>query len=390
MRKTKNKIQKLLMLCMCTCLLLQCTIMSVSAAVAGRISITVPEATAGEVVTVKVNTVVDAGVTTLKFDVNYDPNLLEFVSAQNTEEVNEGKLTYSNAINRNSLYSGHLAEFTFKTLEPGNAKIEIANYDIKSYTAITWTADSKTLVIKGDGSDTVADTSNEPEETTPTEEETVTEDEIVNSETDEEKETDVAGKIYISETVYISPIKTKPTVTFPERYVETTITIGEDEYPAWQDSQHTDKYIMYANSSESGTNLYSYDSLEKTYQRFELDLSKPVEEPETVESKGLSFWLIVGLGGAAFILFIVVVCLGAKNGKLKDEIDDLEEANEDLKKNLRVAKANAARKKEKEKQKEIEADNWLEEDIEAVVEKSLKESFKNEEDYEVQFIDLDS
>ena len=150
----RRLMKKVIVTMLCMSVMLQFSMTFASAAVQGKVSLSVPNANVGEVVNIKVNTVVDAGVTTVKFTLDYDPNLLEFVSAQNTQEINEGRLEYSCDVNRNSMYSGHQVDFTFKALDAGDAKLSISSYDIKSYTDIAWTTDAKTMKIAGEGTNT--------------------------------------------------------------------------------------------------------------------------------------------------------------------------------------------------------------------------------------------
>lgn len=378
-------------------MMLQCSVMSTSAAVQGKMSLQVPNASVGEVVNVKVNTVVDAGVTTVKFTLDYDPNLLEFVSAQNTQEINEGRLEYNCDVNRNSMYSGHQVDFTFKTLDAGDAKLAISSYDIKSYTEIAWTTDAKTMKITGGETQAPEST---PEEQAPSQEptendETKTEEQEQEPTVDnnEEVNDDVteSGQIYISENVYITVLKEKPLSSFPsfpERYVETTVKIEGVEYPAWQDSENTDTYLLYAKSSVNGKSLYSYDITEQTYQRFELEIEKDVTEQENknLDFSNITFYISVVLSGLLLIAIVAIICLIAKNKKLDEEVFDLVEENEELEKKLKSTNST----------KKVVHEN-LEEDLESIVEKSLKETMQKEqlikhqqdEDFEVKFIDLD-
>ena len=112
----------------------------------------------------------------------------------------------------------------------------------------------------------------------------------------------------------------------PERYVETTVTVNEQEFTAWQDSEDEDLYILYATSSTGETSLYRYDTLENTYQRF-----TPTETEE--EGSGLekilgifgekAEYVVFGAGAVLLIFVILIIVLSVKLYNRNAELDEL-------------------------------------------------------------------
>ena len=77
-------------------------------------------------------------------------------------------------------------------------------------------------------------------------------------------------QIDISAGNYIMLLKDTSGIKLPDTYKSTTISLSENgpQYPAWQNSDNQEYYVIYALSSNGTKSLYQYDTVEKTYQRF--------------------------------------------------------------------------------------------------------------------------
>ena len=257
-------IRKFTTLLLCMCLAIPCFSMVVSAATHGKIELNDVSCETNEVISVNTKLRVDAGVGTVRLILSYDEDKLEFMGAQNVEELAPGELKYECELNKNSLYSGHSIGFPFKALEKGTTKIEIKEYDIKSSFDIEWTVGFATIKI-GSGVETQTDKKDNIE----VENQNVVDDtKNENMETDGEVNDNVERiEIKISDITTIFLLDESIDVELPKQYVETKISVEDMDYPAWQDTENTGIYILYAECLGEKL-LYQYDSIEDTYQRF--------------------------------------------------------------------------------------------------------------------------
>ena len=120
-------------------------------------------------------------------------------------------------------------------------------------------------------------------------------------------------------------------VSLPDNYQEAEYSINEKTFPVWQDSNDSERYILYAiNSSTGESGYYKYDPVENTYQRFNPE-SADGEEEETagllgkvqnfIEEYIQKIVLFGGLGIIVVILLIVI--LGVKLHNRNVELDEL-------------------------------------------------------------------
>lgn len=335
--------KKIATLLVCVCLVTAGLSFTSFAATDGKISFNDPTVEVGKEVVVTVTTKVDAGVANLKFTVKYDPAKLEFVSAPNTTKVEDGKLEYDYAINQNSLLRGYDVGITFRALSEGSTRVDITSYDISSSFDIAWTVGYSQVTI-GDGETTSQDDpvdepmeepTDEPTEDPvddPTEEPA---DDPVDEPTEEpmdEPAGDSSAQIDISSSTKITLLSDVTGIELPERYLPTTVSMSGVEYPAWQDSEEPDMYILYAQNHLGNSSLYRYDNFENTYQR----ISVPKVEPQTgavslLEGLGDNAEYVVwGAAALIVILIIVVIVLGVKlynrDAELDEVYDDLDAA----------------------------------------------------------------
>ncbi len=323
--------KKLATMLMCVCLVVPCFSMMVSAATPGTIKVDSVSAKAGEEVTVALKAKVDAGIGNRTITISYDSQLLQFVSGSNVTKVSDGELKYESIEGINSLYSEkELASMTFKALSEGTATVKVKTYDIKSSFDLSWTCHDGKVTIGGGTS--VAPETTEPSDDTQTE--TPSDDTETQEPADDTEVSGTDAEVVISNSTTITLITDVSNVILPERYAETTVKMDGVEYPAWQDTENTDMYILYAYSSNGIESLYRYDTLENTYQRFETPAEEKVES--VVGTNWLNIfgdkanYVVIGAGALLALFIIIIIVLSVKlynrDAELDDVYDELDEA----------------------------------------------------------------
>ena len=380
--------KRLVTMLLCACLVVPCLTMVVQAATPGKILLGEATAKAGDDVTVSLKAHVDAGIGNRTITISYDSSVLQFVSGTNTTKVSEGELKYESEQGINSLYNEtELDKLTFKALKDGTAKISIKSAEVKSSFDITWTYyDGKVTVSGGT-----------PVTSTPSTDTTTTEtpDDATTEETEETEDDmmlgDVDAEVVISNTTTITLISDVSNVVLSERYAETTVMMEGTEYPAWQDTENEDMYIIYAASSNGIKSLYQYDTLENTYQRYEA-----AEETAVVSNDGIlaSFgdkanYVVIGAGALLGLFLILVIVLSVKlynrNAELDEVYDDLDNAlaEKDALKKEAVSRAKVMPvqvqtendvmfTEEDEDDPEVEVEFYVDETVETVFEETVE------------------
>ena len=121
-------------------------------------------------------------------------------------------------------------------------------------------------------------------------------------------------EVELSTDRYLILLQNDGTVNIPGGYQETTLTLNGKEFPAWQNTNNTEYYLVYGLNSDGNKVLYQYDTTDGTYQRYLRPLS--ISTDESGEADGilgtiLQFiqdnlrWVLV----AACVLFVLVVII---------------------------------------------------------------------------------
>lgn len=149
-----------------------------------------------------------------------------------------------------------------------------------------------------------------------------------------------AERVDVSESFYIFVLSSGDGSSLPEEFYETTLSLHEVNFPAWQNMDSMDFYLVYGLSSGGTEGFYQYDAVDSTYQRYVAVQSAPSEEPEEKEDNTIlgKIEKIIGdhliiIGGAAaavvLILFIIIIVLCVKLGRRNAELDDLYAGDDD-------------------------------------------------------------
>ncbi len=137
--------------------------------------------------------------------------------------------------------------------------------------------------------------------------------------------------VSISSDRYIVLLRNDGTVNLPKRYQETVLTLNGKEFPAWQDVDKADYYVVYALNADGQKEMYQYDTVDKTYQRYVEHIAEKKEKksPKGWWNKVLQFVsdfldivLIIGLM-LMLVLIAFLVVIGVKLHNRNLELDDL-------------------------------------------------------------------
>lgn len=134
--------------------------------------------------------------------------------------------------------------------------------------------------------------------------------------------------IDISDSTTITILSVRDEVSLSKTYVETVALIDGAEFPAWQNPEQTEICILYAINNKGEKSLYQFDTVEGTYQRFAE--SKVVEQEPTDSKDGIMGVIqenleivLICAGAALAILLIILIVVSVKLYNRNAELDDL-------------------------------------------------------------------
>lgn len=152
----------------------------------------------------------------------------------------------------------------------------------------------------------------------------------------------IAEQVSQGENFYLFILGESDGSTLPEQFQSTTIEINGTNFPAWQNMQSQDYFLLYALSSAGQEGYYQYDSVEGTYQRYTVEETEAPKEEEPEEGvlgkvKGLvdQYLLVIAAAIAAgfLLLFIILIVLSVKlhlrNRELDEFYDEYDENTND-------------------------------------------------------------
>ncbi|WP_251390865.1 cohesin domain-containing protein [Mediterraneibacter agrestimuris] len=140
----------------------------------------------------------------------------------------------------------------------------------------------------------------------------------------------IAEQIGISDEFFVFVLSEGDASTLPEQFQEANIEINGTNFPAWQNMNAKEYYLVYALSSGGTKGYYEYDSIEGTYQRYVFESMEKAEKtkedsPVLAKVKELvdHYFLIMAAVIAALllILFIVIIVLTVKLSRRNAELD---------------------------------------------------------------------
>lgn len=366
------KMKKIAVLLLTVCLMVSNFTMLTQAA-DGKIMFTDPSTAVGETLELKGVVTSETDIEDRKVVMTYDTTMLKFKEGNNVTETADGKLTYEVSGKKD----GNRVEFLmyFDVLKEGTTKVEV-----ESYTA--WdSSDDKIDCVKGSSTITIAE--GELQTVIPEEPSVLTVDvngtaytlssdfeetlipagyEVSNMEYDGSQCKVVvnpitgatlvyllneAGEggfflydldkdsfeeyqlIKISDKTSIVLLSNVEEITLPDTYLKTVVVVNGNEFPVWQDAEETSRCILYALNNNGEKALYQYDSIEGTYQRFNIPGTQEEPTDSTMFGKISGFleehidYVVLGTG-LGFILFIlIIIILSVKLYNRNAELDEL-------------------------------------------------------------------
>ena len=140
--------------------------------------------------------------------------------------------------------------------------------------------------------------------------------------------------IEIAQDRYIVLLRDDGGVNLPSAFQETMLTLNGKEFPAWQNTENADYYVVYALNSDGEKGMYQYDTVDKTYQRYVENAPAAAADdksdaPGGLWGKILSFIqdfldIIVIIALAVFLLLVIVLIVTRVKLYHRDaELDDL-------------------------------------------------------------------
>lgn len=106
----------------------------------------------------------------------------------------------------------------------------------------------------------------------------------------------------------------------PKGYKKYTVKINDEEVNAYKINSASRFYVFYGVNVESGEkNLYVYDSIEKTIQRYNDDEVIKIYEEELKEKETLYQYLIIGLGCLLILTYLIILICLITNSKKKKQ-----------------------------------------------------------------------
>ena len=367
--------RKIATLLLAICLVVPC--FSMVSHAANRIMFEDPSTAVGEKLALKGVIQTDSAMKDRKVVMTYDTTMLKFVSGDGVTETAAGQLTYE----AKGAAGGQRVEFimNFDVLKEGTTQVKVEDYTVHSTADARLTCEKGYSTIKIAAGTTPAPVVDEDEPSedvgaivevagetyTFTEEfessdipegfvESTLEYAGTNYKVVAQEETGLylgylvnasgEGKffLYVPENATFAPfvqmeISDSTVITFlsnvddivlAEPYEMSQAEINGSTFPAWQNTENTDLWILYAINNQGETSLYQFDSVEGTYQRFE----KPVVEEEEElsfmakldEMLGEHINTVIYVIGIGFILLLVlVIVLSVKLYNRNAELDEL-------------------------------------------------------------------
>lgn len=365
--------KKIATLLLAICLVIPC--FSMVSHAANRIMFDDPSTAVGQTLSLKGVIATDGNMGDREVVMTYDTGMLKFKSGDHVTETGTGELTYK----ATGAAGGQRVEFVmnFDVLKAGTTEVKV-----KSYSVYPATGTTKLTCQEGSSSITIAE-GNTPVTTTATPgtgaivevngesytlSESFSESDIptgfveatleyagTNYKVVMQEETGLylgyltgasgEGKFFlyvdenatfapfeqleISDTTVITLLSNVESIVLPDSYKKVDLQIKEATFPAWQNSENAEVYVLYAMNNRGEKSLYQYDEAEGTYQRFEKPEVEKEKQADTIVAK-LSEMLgdnlntvVLAIGFGFILLLILAIVLSVKLYNRNAELDEL-------------------------------------------------------------------
>lgn len=207
-----------------------------------------------------------------------------------------------------------------------------------------------------------------------------------------------AERVDVSESFYIFVLASADGSMLPEEFSATSLVLHNVNFPAWQNMESMDFYLVYALSSSGVEGFYQYDVVDSTYQRYvpQNEVSSEPEEEEDDSTLGKIQKIITDnlliLAAAVVvivvILFIIILVLSIKLGRRNAELEDMYVGDEgdDKPKVKKKSRQQFVGYDDSDEGEEDDEEDYLEDDFEDS-EYEEDDEVESEDDFEDDFED---
>lgn len=147
----------------------------------------------------------------------------------------------------------------------------------------------------------------------------------------------ITQQVNVTDDFYIFVLGEADGSSLPANFAETTLDLNGTIFPAWENTEDTDYYLMYALNSNGEEEFYQYDKKDGTYQRYVV-VEQEVEEEETddsvlgkIQSLVDQYFLTAAVVVVVIflLLLIIIIVQAIKLGRRNAELDELYDSYEE-------------------------------------------------------------
>lgn len=141
--------------------------------------------------------------------------------------------------------------------------------------------------------------------------------------------------VSVSDTGYVLLLGTNDGTGLPSQFRKTELSVGGLTFPAWENSEDGDFYLIYALNSSGNEGFYQYDTQDGTYQRYPVSETTGEDNKSTsIVDRAVNFIkdqiviVMAVVWGLILLLLIFIIVLAVKLRNRNEELDDLYEEQE--------------------------------------------------------------
>ena len=140
-------------------------------------------------------------------------------------------------------------------------------------------------------------------------------------------------QISVAQDRFIILLQDDKSENLPSIFQKTTLTVNGKDFPAWQNVDEADYYVVYALNSDGKKSFYQYETTDGTYQRFVVtdDAGKDEESPTSFLGKLVDLLrknldkFLIGIWAVFLIMLVLLIVVSVKLRHRNDELDELDE-----------------------------------------------------------------
>lgn len=142
----------------------------------------------------------------------------------------------------------------------------------------------------------------------------------------------VTERVDVTDSFYILLLGNGDGSVLPKHFDETTLELNGTVFPAWQNMEAKEYYLVYALSSKGSEGFYQYDTVDATYQRYTVseEGEKKSEKPKSsfmgkLEDLMENYILIAAavVGVVVLIMLIMIIVLSTKLNRRNEELEEM-------------------------------------------------------------------